>query len=799
MLPKAQSMNYLKIAWRNLKKNRGFTCIYILGLSIGLAVIMLDGLWIRDELSFNKYHKHYDRIAQVMHNGVSNGETITLFWNPYHLGDLLSKQNGSDFSQVIMSTYLAGHILTYGDKKLTVEGNYVSSGMPGMLSLEMVSGSQNGLSNLNSVLLSETTAKNLFGVEYPINQTIRLENKTDVKVAGVYKDIPSNSDFSHLYFIAPWDLYLTMFPNVKIPDPWGNNSFLTYVQLTDQADINKISAKIKDIRKNNLKTGEIDPFKTEMFLHPMNKWHLFSEFKNGVNTGGSIEYVWLFGLIGVFVLLLACINFMNLSTANAQSRAKEIGIRKTIGSLRRHLFFQFMAESMLLVFFAFLFSLILVMASLPFFNGIAGKDLHILWNAPMFWMTSLVFCFFTGLIAGLYPALYLSSFKPVKVLKGTFRFSRMAILQRKSLVVLQFMVSTILIISTLVIFKQLQFARDSKRIGYNPNNLVTVFETTEIHNHFPTFRDELKKSGAVEQVVESTSPTTESYVDDRHFNWPGKDPNLQVDFPISNVSPDYGKAIGWEILQGRDFSNNMASDSNAFVINEAAARFMSLKNSVGTKIERLGRYYTVIGVIKDIIFESPYQPVHPYFYTMAGGYSVILTIRLNKGKDISKSLSEIKKVFGKYNPEVPFDYQFVDQEYGKKFQDEERTGKLSSFFAILAVFISCLGIFGLAVIVADQRLKEIGIRKVLGSTVFKLWTLLAKDFVLLAILSLGIASPVSYYLMNRWLQNYPSHTEISWTLFVVPALGLLFITLLTVSHQIIKASLKNPVNILRSE
>jgi ABC-type antimicrobial peptide transport system permease subunit len=792
-------MNYLKIAWRNLKKNKGFTFIYILGLSIGLAVFMLDCLWIQDELSFNKYHKHYNRIAQVMHHTVSNGEKITLFWNPYHLGDLLSKQNGSDYSQVVMSTYPGTHILTLGEKKLTVEGNFMSSGTPSMLSLEMVNGSQNGLNGLNSILLSETTARNLFGTENPINRTILLENKADVKVTGVYKDIPSNSDFSHLYFIAPWDLYLTMYPQLKISKPWNNNSFLTYVQLTDQAEINRVSAKIKDIRKNNLKTGESELSKTEFFLHPMNKWHLFSEFKNGVNTGGSIEYVWLFGFIGIFVLLLACINFMNLSTANAQSRAKEIGIRKTIGSLRRQLFLQFMAESMLLVFFAFLVSLILVMASMPFFNGISGKDLHIFWNAAIFWIASLVFCFLTGILAGLYPALYLSSFKPVKVLKGTFRFSPMAILQRKSLVVLQFIVSTILIISTLVIFKQLQFARDAKRIGYNPNNLITLFETPEIHNHFVAFRNELKKSATVEQVVESTSPTTEYYVDDGNFNWPGKDPNLQVDFPISNVSPDYGKTIGWQILQGRDFSNDMASDSNAFIINEAAARFMSLKNPVGTKIERLGKFYTVIGVIKDIIFESPYQPVHPYIYTMAGGYSAILTIRLSKGQDISKSLGAIKSVFGKYNPELPFDYKFVDLEYGKKFENEERTGKLSSFFASLAVFISCLGIFGLAIVVADQRLKEIGIRKVLGSTVFRLWILLARDFVLLAVLSLIIATPVSFYLMNRWLQNYPSHTNISWVVFVIPALSLLFLTLLTVSYQIIKAAIKNPVAILRSE
>ncbi len=792
-------MHYLKTAWRSLLKNKGFSVIYILGLAVGLSIAILDGLWIHDEMTFNNYHKNYNHIAQVMNHDNANGERITLIWNPYHLGDLLRKNFGSDFKQVVMSSYPSGHVLTYKDKKFNIEGNYMDAGAPSMLSLEMTKGTQNGLTNIYSIILSESVAMDLFGNEDPINKIIRIENKADVQVTGIYRDLPFNSDFRNLRFIAPWNLYLTIFPGLKIDNPWNNNNFLTYVQIADEADMNKISNKISDLKRNNLSIHSADQFKTVMFLHPMSKWHLYSEFKNGVNVGGRVTYVWLFGIIGCFVLILACINFMNLSTANSQSRAKEIGIRKTIGSRRWQLFNQFFIESLLIVAMSFVLSLIFVIIALPFFNGLADKDLSILWSSPRFWLICLAFSFLTGAAAGLYPALYLSSFQPVKVLKGSYKFSHLAILQRKALVVLQFVVSVILIICTFVVFQQIHFAKSRNRIGYNPDNLVTFFDTPEIHNHINSFRDQLKKSGTVVEVVESTNPTTDFYVDDGNFIWPGKDPNLQVDFPINSVTAEYGKTIGWEIKKGRDFSSNLASDSLALILNEAAVKFMSLTNPIGTIIERNGKRLHIIGVIKNILYESPFQPVLPYVYLMSENQNIIITAKLNPHRDIRSSLSEIKNVFGRYNPEIPFESKFSDQEYFKKFGDEERISKLASFFTILAIFISCLGIFGLATLLADQRLKEIGIRKVLGSSVYSLWALLSRDFIKLIIISLLIASPMAYWLMQRWLQNYPYHSEISWWVFAVTGSSLLIITLLTISYQIIKAAITSPIKILRSE
>ena len=791
-------MNYLKIAWRYLITNKGFTFLYVLGLSVGLAIVILDGLWIKDEISFNKYHKNYNRIAQVMHHDLVNGERLTLVWNPAHLGDLLKKNYGSDFKYIIMSSYPGAHSLSYQDKKFSQEGNYMDQDAPDMLGLQIVKGSQHGLKNAYSILLSESLANSLFGDKDPINAVLRLDNQADVKVTGVYKDLPFNSEFKNLSFIAPWDLYQVLNPGLKSGNPWYNNNYLTYVQVTDQGDFNQISGKIRDIKKNSLPKAEADPDKTVMFLQPMAKWHLYSEFKNGINTGGRIEYVWLFGAIGLFILLLACINFMNLSTANSQRRAREIGIRKTIGSLRYQLFIQFLTESVLISIFSFIVSLILVLSVLPFFNELTDKNLSILWTSPIFWIACIVTVLTTGVLAGLYPALYLSSFQPVKVLKGEFRFGRLAIFQRKALLVFQYCISVVLIVCTLVIYQQIGFAKD-RPVGYKYNHLITFPITPEINTHFNTFRDELRTSGAAIELTKSASPTTDYYILDGRISWPGRDPNLSYSFPISNVTAEYGKTIGWQIREGRDFSGTTISDSSAFILNDAAVKFMGLKDPIGKTIDWNGKSFHIIGVIQDIVIESPYKPAQPYIYQMTGDQSYFVTAKLNSHIGISRSLGLFKKIFDKYSPALPFDYTFVDQEYAKKFGEEDRLSKLANFLSVLAISISCLGIFGLAALMADRRMKEIGIRKVLGSSIFSLWRLLSGDFTRLALVSLLVASPVAYYFAQRWLQAYPYHIEISWLVFVITGFSLMSITLLTISFQIIKAATKNPVDVLRAE
>jgi len=581
-------------------------------------------------------------------------------------------------------------------------------------------------------------------------------------------------------------------------NPWGSNFTQTYALLADRAEMDKVSAKIKDAKLRKLPEDE-KRYKPEVFLHAMSKWHLYSSWKNGVQNGGRIEFVWLFGIIGVFVLLLACINFMNLSTARSEKRAREVGIRKAVGSIRSQLITQFFSESLLVVLFAFVFSIVLVLLLLPFFNEVSGKEMSILWTNPVFWLLGLVFSLITGLVAGSYPALYLSSFQPVKVLKGTFRVGRFATLPRKVLVVVQFTVSVTLIIGTIIVFRQIQYAKN-RPIGYDRNGLVVMnMATSDIHDHFEVVRDELKKAGAIVEMTESNSPTTDVWNTNGGFDWEGKDPGFAVDFPNSGVTHDFGKTVGWQFKEGRDFSREYATDSMAFVINESAAKFLGFKNPVGTILKWEDRPYTIIGVIKDMVVQSPYQPVRPSLFHISSNMENVVIMKLDPTSSSRDALAKIETVFKKFNPAAPFEYKFVDDEYAKKFGDEERVGKLATFFAALAIFISCLGLFGLASFVAEQRTKEIGIRKVLGASVFNLWRLLSRDFVVLVILSCLIAAPIAWYFLHDWLLKYEYRTDISWWIFIVAGVGALGITLLTVSFQAIKAALMNPVKSLRSE
>ncbi len=791
--------NYIKIALRNLLRNKAYSIINIGGLAVGMAVAMLIGLWIYDELVFNKYHQNYDRIVQVMQHNMYNGQKSTQVSNPYVMADEIRKNYGSDFKYVLQSSWTSNHILAYGDTKLNKEGNYFEPQVIDMLSLKMISGTQDALKEPHSIILSESVAGALFKNTNPIGKIIRIDNKTDVKVTGIYEDIPHNSDFREVTYLMPWELYVINNEWIrKMNDPWDSNFTQTFAQLAQQADAEKVSAKIKNVKYNRVSQDD-RRYKPEVFLHPMSKWHLYSEFKNGVNAGGRIQFVWLFGIIGVFVLLLACINFMNLATARSERRAKEVGIRKSIGSVRGQLISQFFSESLLVVGFAFVLSIVLVLFILPAFNEVADKKISIPWLNPVFWLSGIAFTVITGLVAGSYPALYLSSFEPVKVLKGTFRVGRLASLPRKVLVVVQFTVSVTLIIGTVIVYRQIQHAKN-RPVGYDRDGLVMTFTgTPDIHNHYETLRNDLKNAGTIVEMTESTSPTTQDWNTNGGFFWEGKDPNLAVDFPNSGVTHDYGKTVGWQFKEGRDFSRDFATDSAAFVINEAAAKYMGLKKPVGSILKWNDRPYTIVGVIKDMVVQSPYQPVRPSVFHISKEAENVIIMKLNPNRSASESLSKIDATFRKYAPALIFDFQFVDEEYARKFGNEERIGKLAGFFAILAVFISCLGIFGLASFMAEQRTKEIGIRKILGASVVNLWALLSTDFVRLVLVSFLVAMPVAWYFMSEWLQNYEYRTDISWWIFALAGMGALVITLLTVSFQAIKAALANPVKSLRSE
>lgn len=765
---------------------------------MGMAIAMLIGLWIWDELSFDKYHQNYDRIAQVMQHETFNGAINTGGTIPLPLEAELRKSYGSDFKHIVLTSWRENHILTAGDKKVSYPGNFMGADGPEMFTLKMLSGTRTGLKGQSSILISQSVAQALFGGADPISKIVKLDNKDSFNVSGVYEDLPVNTTLHDIAFIGPWDYYINVPNNKRSLTDWGDNSLFMYVQIADNANMDKLSEKIKNIKLDNM-SQEDKKFKPVMFLQPMSKWHLYSEFKNGINTGGAIQYVWLFGIIGVFVLLLACINFMNLSTARSEKRTKEVGIRKAIGSLRGQLIYQFFCESLLIALLALALSLVLVIVLIPYFNDVASKQIIILWDRPLFWIVGIGFTLFTGLTAGLYPALYLSSFKPDKVLKGTFKAGRFAAIPRKVLVVVQFTVSVVLIIGTIVVFEQIQFAKN-RPVGYNRAGLINI-ETTngDLHHNFNALRADLLESGAVSEIAGSSSPATGINNNRGDVNWKGKDPTATTFFGNIHVTAGYGKTVGWQFVDGRDFSGKFKNDSLAVVLNEAAVKYMGLKNPVGEIIQVGKRNLNLIGVVKNMVMGSPYEPaVQTIFFISNGGYDDVI-IRINPKVSTHEALSKIGAACKTYSPSVPFTYKFVDDEYAKKFATEERIGKLASSFAILAIFISCLGLFGMASFMAEQRTKEIGVRKVLGATVFGLWRLISRDFVLLVIISLFIAIPIAYYFMFRWLQGYAYHTGLSWWIFAVTAIGAVIITLLTVSYQSIRAALMNPVKSLKTE
>ena len=790
--------SYFKVAWRNLIKNKVYSLINIGGLAVGMGVAILIALWMRDELAYDRYHANYDRIAQVMQHQTFNGEVGTQTANPVHIAEEIRNLYGSDFTYVLQSSWNFDHTLTYGDKMFLKPGSYFEPEVAEMLSLKMIYGSRNGLKDMNSILISESVSKTYFGDEDPVGKSLRMDDKADMKVTGVYEDLPYNCSFKNLTFIAPWSLYLDQNKWIReMENPWGSNFTQTFALVNENQNMDDLSKKIKDVKYNKVSEDE-KRYKAQVFLHPMNKWHLYSDWKNGENIGGRIDNVWLFGTIGVFVLILACINFMNLSTARSEKRAKEVGIRKAIGSFRKQLITQFFSESILITSLAFLISLLLVFLILPYFNSVADKKIGLPLHEPLFLAAGVGFSLLTGVFAGFYPAMFLSSFQPVKVLKGTFRTGPYASIPRKVLVVLQFTISTTLIIGTIVVYKQIQHAQN-RPIRYSTDGLVRIPSSKLVHDHFEAVRTELVNAGAIVEMAEAGSPTTEVWNSNGGFDWEGKDPNQGVDFPNNAVSHDFGKVIGWEIIDGRDFSREFASDTAAFILNESAVKFIGLKNPVGTVIRWDDQAFTIIGVVKDMLVESPYKPVRAAMFHYSPEWENVFLLKINPASSANAALKKIEEVFKRVNPAAPFVSTFVDDDYAKKFGNERRVGELATFFAILAVLISCLGLFGLASFVAEQRTKEIGIRKVLGASVPNLWRMLSQDFIVLVLISTVIAVPVSYYFAKGWLQQYDYRTEASWWIFAMSVAGAIVITLLTVSYQAIKASLMNPVNSLRSE
>ncbi|MBC3844861.1 ABC transporter permease [Winogradskyella echinorum] len=796
--------NYFKIAFRNLLKNKVYSIINISGLAIGMAATMLIGLWIYDELNYNNHFKDKTTIAQIFQHESSNNIIETSPAIPRPLEFALRQDYNDNFKHIIMSSWEQPRYLNFGETTIYRTGNAMQEGAPEMLNLDIISGEKNGLKEMNSIMISESTAKTLFGSETALGKIIKVNNEDDLVVTAVYKDIPSNNSFSDMEYLIPWKFYVTTQPwleNAK--DSWGNNSFQAFVQINENTTMEAISAKIKDVKKiGDPSEAEFNP---EMFLFPMEDWYLRSDFENGVQSGGRIENVWLFGIIGLFVLLLACINFVNLSTARSEKRATEVGIRKSIGSQRSQLIFQFLSESFLIVLLSFVVALGIVLLFLNGFNNLASKAIEFPWSNIQFWLVSLLFVVITSVLAGSYPALYLSSFNPVAVLKGTFKSGRYSSLPRKVLVVAQFTVSAALIIGTLVVMNQIQFSKD-RPVGYEKEGLIQIpVMSSEFLGKHEVMRTQFIASGGATSMTTLSGPTTEVWSNRSGYNWEGKPVGFQEDLAYTNVNYDFVETLGLKLIEGRDFSREFATDSNAVILNKTAVKYMNITNPIGKYIrdsdtEDPFTPLKIVGVIDDMIVQSPYSPVKQAMYVFEQyGNIAYYCLRLNPNKSTSDNLALIEGVFKKNFPNTPFDYQFVDEEYGAKFRSEERIASLARVFTALAIFISCLGLFGLASFVAEQRTKEIGVRKVLGASISQLWLLLSKDFITLVVIALLIASPIAYYVMGQWLQKFSYRTSVTWDVFAIACFGALIITLITVSFQAIKAAAANPVKSLRTE
>jgi len=798
--------NYCRIAFRNLAKNKLHSVINLTGLAVGMAVAILIGLWVRDELSFNTWHQNYDRIAQVVINETVHDELNTSDHLPYPLVGELETKYHNHFDELVAATPKEEMIFSANERTMSLTGQFMQENGPRLFTLRMLKGGRNGLQPPNSILLSASAANAFFGNADPIGQTILVHDTSRLQITGVYADLPANTTLHDLQFIGDWKWYLANNRYLKYKG-WDNHAVFLYAAIPAGSSFTGVSQAIQNAEAAAIKgMSNMDKeaaAKPSLWLHPMRRWHLYNSFKAGVASLDAIHFVQLIAAIGVMVLLLACINFMNLSTARSAGRAREVGVRKTIGSGRHQLVAQFFTESYLVTFVAFLLALLLAVLALPWFNNLSAKQILFPWSSFRFWLSALAFVAATGLMAGSYPAFYLSSFQPVNVLKGEFRTGRPAILARQLLVVGQFTFSVALIISTIVVATQIRYAKD-RPIGYSREGLVLVkMHYPEYVEKYDVLKNELTQSGAVLDMAAAQSPLTGVWSTSEGFQWKDKDPAIHERFATLNVSADYGGTVGWQFLDGRDFRPGYATDSSGFVINESAARIMGLVHPVGQTISWTSRWlgdtaknYTILGVVKDMVMESPYDPVKPTVFFLGGDYNWI-TLRLDPHAAAGASLEKIAAVFKKVVPNIPFEYNFVDQEYALKFAMEERIGRLAALFAAFAVFISCLGLFGMSAFMAEQRTHEIGIRKVLGASIPNVLALLSRDFLKLVSISLLIGMPLTWYGMSQWLSHYPYHTPLSWWIFATAGVATLGLTLLTISYQSIRAAFTNPVKSLR--
>ncbi|HEU4472092.1 MAG TPA: ABC transporter permease [Flavisolibacter sp.] len=780
--------NYLTIAWRNIRRNKAFSITNLLGLALGMTSTIFIVLWVWDEMNWNHFHQNHAQVYQVRVNRDFNGEITTEDAVPFPLAEAM-KRELPEVKYTATDDFGRERVLNHNETILRSRGYTVAPGYFDLFRWQFVKGrSAAALAAPSSIIISEATAKALFANSDPIGKTIKMDNAVNMTVTGVVKDPPPSSTIQ-FGFIVPFDY--TNADTKRLSSDWVNCFTQAFIEVRPGTDIKKLQQKIEAIYARN--NGN----KAEFLLHPMDKWRLYSDFRNGKNVGGMIAYVKLFSIVAIIILLIACVNFMNLSTAKSEKRAKEVGIRKTLGSGRRQLLLQFFGESLIFSLLAFLLSVAAVYILLPSFNQLIGKQLSLNWTDPFFLMVSAGIVVFTGLVAGSYPALYLSSFRPVKVLKGSFLPGRRAAIPRKVLVVLQFAISVLLISATILVYQQLQHVKN-RDLGYDQENLISIPSSDNANRNADVIKNELAQSGFVAAVTRTSSPLTQIWNFTPAPDWKGKPADSKIIMAAMRADGGFAATVGTKLLAGRDFTGGPA-DSNAMLLNKAAVDLMQLKDPVGQEMRYGRRLYRVVGVTDNLVMNSPFTPVMPMmtFSDRSGGGFFIL--RLKQGVQLRAALDRVEAIFKKHNPGYPFDYGFIDEQFSQKFQTEDMMGRLINLFAGLAIFICCLGLSGLTAFTIEKRFKEISIRKVLGASALQLLSLISREFLLLVLLAAIISIPAAWWLLHNWLQDYEYRINISIWVFIASCAGVMLLTLAVVWMNAARAALSKPVKSLRSE
>ncbi len=785
--------NYFKIAFRNLHRNKAFSFINISGLAIGMASAILILLWIQNEMNHDRFHAKGNRIYVMNNRDHFNGKLWAWNTTPKILGPTLKAEYPEVEDAVRINN--CSFLFAVGDKRLNAQGVFTDSGFLNTFSFPLLQGNASkALSENYHIVITEKLARKLFDKEDAMGKTIRIDSNANFTVSGVLKDLPNNTAFKFEYLL-PWSYMKTIGQDDSF---WGNNSIKNFVLLKSGVSQAAFDAKVRSVTSSHTKEGEVAT--TEVFTQPFEDMWLYSKSENGQYVGGRIERVKVFSLIAAFILLIACINFMNLSTARSEKRAKEVGIRKVVGAQKASLIAQFIGESIILAFLSAILATLIVWLALPAFDRLVQKELFLDFTNPRFWLFALGFIVFTGFVAGSYPAFFLSSFQPVKVLKGTFKANNATVNPRKLLVVLQFTFAIALIICTVIIEHQIKYAEE-RDAGYIKDRLVYVPIEGDIDKHYDLIKNELLNRGAAIAVTKSMSPISTRYSDGWGWTWEGSTKaDEKTDFVRMASEADFIKTMGVKLIAGRDIDiKNYPSDSTAMLLNETAVKAMRFQNPIGQLVQADNKTWTIVGVVKDFIYESPYDKINPLAIMGPASWFNTVHFKLNPAHATEKNLDIAKEVFKEYNSQYPFNYKFIDDDYAAKFGEEKRTGTLAALFAGLTIFISCLGLFGLAAYMAENRIKEIGVRKVLGASVAHITALLSKDFLKLVIISFLVAAPLAFWAMNKWLQSYTYRISIQWWVFALAGMLSVLIAIVTVSYQAIRAALANPVKNLRTE